>query len=323
QGKRQLVANLKEKCEQWGLEYARLFVVDQTTPYIHVFTSHLHEFYDQFNNLNTFSFQGVERLNELLTRDYFGGTNIKGEYFQQMIKKRLCQMVLPVTRTQLIHIRQSFESCTKSFGDYESSDNKNSDDDLTDDYYYYESDQEMESVDKNNPLLPSSTNLYPKLDILSFGEPTKLPLTIPSRNVIDPSDFSDDDISDKNIKLPKVILRINTSYIDNVSINWPVWGIENYIFQHRSYNIVNTYNLDTGLFLIYYIYNSSEVVKRYMSNNANIAICERLQRTFNIITEKGWNEARIQWLLEVKLLKPTQQTLDIFDSLDDVVFNSN
>ncbi|CAF4003451.1 unnamed protein product, partial [Didymodactylos carnosus] len=51
-------------------------------------------------------------------------------------------MVLPVTRTQLIHIRQSFESCAKLFGDYESSDDENSDDDLADDDYYYESDQE-------------------------------------------------------------------------------------------------------------------------------------------------------------------------------------
>ncbi|CAF1370369.1 unnamed protein product [Didymodactylos carnosus] len=47
----------------------------------------------------------------------------------------------------------------------------------------------------------------------------KLPLTIPSRNVIDPSDFLDDDISDKNIKPPKVILRINTSYIDNTEVS--------------------------------------------------------------------------------------------------------
>ncbi|CAF4406345.1 unnamed protein product, partial [Didymodactylos carnosus] len=221
QGKRQLVPSLKEKCEQWGLEYARLFGVDQITLYIHVFISHLHEFYDLFNNLKIFSLQGVERLNELLTRDYFTGTNRKGEYFQQMIKKRLCQMVLPLTKTQLIHIRQSFENCTKLFDDYESSDDENSD--LCDDDYYYESDQEIDLYDcskgnlwtKNNQLLPPSTNLYPKLDISSSVEPTKLPLTIPSRNVIDLSDFSDDDLSDKNLKSPRIKLRINTSYIDN------------------------------------------------------------------------------------------------------------
>ncbi|CAF0862669.1 unnamed protein product [Didymodactylos carnosus] len=134
QEKRQLVTNLKEKCKQWGLEYAPLFGVGQITPYLYVFTSHLHEFYDQFNNSKAFSIQGVERLNELLTRDYFDGKNREGEYFQQMIKKRLYQIVLPLTKTQLIHIRQRLESCAKLFGNYEPSDDENSD--LCDDDYY-------------------------------------------------------------------------------------------------------------------------------------------------------------------------------------------
>ncbi|CAF1309868.1 unnamed protein product [Didymodactylos carnosus] len=49
-------------------------------------------------------------------------------------------------------------------------------------------------------LLPSSTELYPELDMLSSVKPTNLPLIIPSRDVIDPPDFSGDDISDKNPK---------------------------------------------------------------------------------------------------------------------------
>ncbi|CAF1266255.1 unnamed protein product [Didymodactylos carnosus] len=121
------VFNLKQRCEQWGLDYARLFGVDQITPYIHVFSSHLHEFYDRFNNLNTFSLQGVERLNELLTRDYFGGSNRKGEFFKQMIWKRLCQMWLSLTRTQLFHLREAWEVGDDANNDYETSDDEDYD----------------------------------------------------------------------------------------------------------------------------------------------------------------------------------------------------
>ncbi|CAF1211897.1 unnamed protein product [Didymodactylos carnosus] len=105
--KQQYVSKLKSKCIEWGLGYAHLFGTDQITPYIHVFSTHLFEFFDHFGNLNTFSLQGVERLNELLTRDYFVGSNKKGEYFRQMLKRRLCQMLLPLTRTQLAHLRDA------------------------------------------------------------------------------------------------------------------------------------------------------------------------------------------------------------------------
>ncbi|CAF1353632.1 unnamed protein product [Didymodactylos carnosus] len=119
--KQQYVSKLKSECIEWGLGYAHLFGTDQITPYIHVFSTHLFEFFDHFDNLNTFSLQGVERLNELLTRDYFVGSNKKGEYFRQMLKRRLCQMLLLLTRTQLAHLRDAISKQTYDV-DYETPD---------------------------------------------------------------------------------------------------------------------------------------------------------------------------------------------------------
>ncbi|CAF1205275.1 unnamed protein product [Didymodactylos carnosus] len=116
------LSKLKSKCEQWGLDYANVFGIDQITPYIHVFSAHLYEFFDCFDNLNTFSLQGVERLNELLTRDYFVGSNKKGDYFKDMLRKRICQMLMPLTRTQIAHLREAMSLYDRYDADYEVSD---------------------------------------------------------------------------------------------------------------------------------------------------------------------------------------------------------
>ncbi|CAF1198948.1 unnamed protein product, partial [Didymodactylos carnosus] len=85
-------------CDKWGQNFIDLFGYEMVTPYVHVFAAHLPEFYHKWMNLNTFSLEGVEKLNDLITSDYFRATNKKESFLQQILRKRLCQMLLTLPK---------------------------------------------------------------------------------------------------------------------------------------------------------------------------------------------------------------------------------
>ncbi|CAF1548812.1 unnamed protein product, partial [Didymodactylos carnosus] len=190
------VFNLKQRCEQWGLDYARLFGVDQITP-----------------------LQGVERLNELLTRDYFGGSNRKGEFFKQMIWKRLCQMWLSLTRTQLSHLREAWEVGDDANNDYETSDDEDYDENgfgFND--IYNKSDEEIDLDDKYSQL-PSQ-----ELDLIVSND-------VKSTKSNDNCYSSNDSLSSIALSCDPITNSDNSSTPPGFSKNqlhWPVWSIENY-----------------------------------------------------------------------------------------------
>jgi hypothetical protein len=57
------------------------------TPYIHYFCVHLHEAYEKHGNLNFFSTQGLEKLNDLSTYQYFSSTNNNSKFLKQILEK--------------------------------------------------------------------------------------------------------------------------------------------------------------------------------------------------------------------------------------------
>ncbi|CAF0916268.1 unnamed protein product [Didymodactylos carnosus] len=97
-------------CDKWGQDFIDLFGYEMVTPYIHVLASHLPEFYGRWMDLNTFSLQGVEKINDLLTQDYFRATNKKGSFFKQMLRKRICQLLLSLPKKTCKDILTEFQS---------------------------------------------------------------------------------------------------------------------------------------------------------------------------------------------------------------------
>ena len=58
------------------------------TPYIHAFVCHLHEFVELYGDINAFNLQGLERLNEMTTGQYFKSTNKHDDALEQILMKR-------------------------------------------------------------------------------------------------------------------------------------------------------------------------------------------------------------------------------------------
>ena len=65
-----------------------LFQTKHVTPYIHILVSHVPDFLRKYGSLAPFSQQGLEKLNDDLTKSFFSGTNHHDQNaLQQMLQK--------------------------------------------------------------------------------------------------------------------------------------------------------------------------------------------------------------------------------------------
>ena len=87
---------LGEKTGEWLTKFINLYGSSEITPYIHIFGSHFHKQYEYLKKndigINTFSMQGLEYMNNSLTRYFHSGTNKKSypdcDILTQISKKR-------------------------------------------------------------------------------------------------------------------------------------------------------------------------------------------------------------------------------------------
>ncbi|CAF1321819.1 unnamed protein product, partial [Didymodactylos carnosus] len=63
-----------------------------------------------YYDLNKYSLQGVEKMNDVLTTDYFRSTNKKGKYLKQIIRNRLIQVLLGFEKSDMKSILYEFEN---------------------------------------------------------------------------------------------------------------------------------------------------------------------------------------------------------------------
>ena len=87
--KNELKSNqIKILTSQWMENFLATFHCNKVTPYIHIFCSHLHEFQELYGNVNLFNQQGLEKLNDLTTIDFFRSSNKSKGSLLQILKKR-------------------------------------------------------------------------------------------------------------------------------------------------------------------------------------------------------------------------------------------
>ena len=79
---------VKKRTNDWLILYMSIYNKVTITPYMHAFVAHLHEFVHLYKDINIFNCQGIEKLNDMSTLQFFKGTNKKETAFHQMIKKR-------------------------------------------------------------------------------------------------------------------------------------------------------------------------------------------------------------------------------------------
>ena len=81
-------SDLKKRTSEWLSVYLTVYNKTTVTPYMHAFVSHLHEFVHLYKDINAFNCQGLEKLNDISTGQYFKGTNKSQSALHQMLKKR-------------------------------------------------------------------------------------------------------------------------------------------------------------------------------------------------------------------------------------------
>jgi hypothetical protein len=80
---------IKIRTREWLTAYVKLYDKKHVTPYIHAFAFHLHEMIQIHGDVNLFNQQGMEKLNDLTTQQYFRSSNKhKDDFLNQLIKKK-------------------------------------------------------------------------------------------------------------------------------------------------------------------------------------------------------------------------------------------
>ncbi|CAF0834792.1 unnamed protein product [Brachionus calyciflorus] len=79
---------LKQLTRQWLIDFLNVYGRTSVTPYTHAFVFHLHEFVDLYKDINAFNCQGLEKLNDMSTGQYFKGTNKRDSALAQILQKR-------------------------------------------------------------------------------------------------------------------------------------------------------------------------------------------------------------------------------------------
>ncbi len=78
---------IEDKTKEISNLFTKTYLLQKITPYIHFLFYHLHEAYSKFGNLNYYSAQGLEKLNDLSTYQFFGSTNKSKTFIKQMLEK--------------------------------------------------------------------------------------------------------------------------------------------------------------------------------------------------------------------------------------------
>ena len=79
---------LEKETEEWLNLFKDAFHFDQITPYMHIFFCHMPSILYNVKDIDIYNIQGLEKLNDLTTQQYFRASNRQKNCFQQIIKLR-------------------------------------------------------------------------------------------------------------------------------------------------------------------------------------------------------------------------------------------
>ena len=78
---------IKQEAKEWITLFLEVYQTKHVTPYMHTLIYHIPEFISLHGSLAPFSQQGLERLNDTITKDYFRSTNHRDDALQSLLKK--------------------------------------------------------------------------------------------------------------------------------------------------------------------------------------------------------------------------------------------
>ena len=83
-------SELQSEIKNWVRKFLRVYQRKNIIPYVHAFAFHVPEFMEQYGTICKFSQQGLEKLNDITTKQYLRGTNHHNntEALKQVMEKR-------------------------------------------------------------------------------------------------------------------------------------------------------------------------------------------------------------------------------------------
>ena len=85
-------SEIKNRTKNFFDKFRKITFGTSTTPYIHIFVSHIFQQVDYLRKknvcINDFSMQGVEKLNDFMTKYYQRASNKKSDFIRQILLKR-------------------------------------------------------------------------------------------------------------------------------------------------------------------------------------------------------------------------------------------
>ena len=94
--------NLQIKTLTWLETFLSKYSHVHITPYMHAFVYHLHQFVKLYDNINAFNLQGMEKKNDILTCQYYRGTNRHLKNNKQHTNDYLNQLLIKSNRLDLL-----------------------------------------------------------------------------------------------------------------------------------------------------------------------------------------------------------------------------
>lgn len=78
---------IKESSKKWLELFLKVYQTKNVTPYMHTLVFHVPEFIELHGSIAPYSQQGLERLNDNITKDYFRSTNHRQEALKTLLMK--------------------------------------------------------------------------------------------------------------------------------------------------------------------------------------------------------------------------------------------
>ena len=82
------IRNFKERSREWGRRFISTYHEDNVTPYIHARMNHVGEFMQLHGSILQFSQHGLEKYNDIMTKEYFRSTSHHGEAALRQIMEK-------------------------------------------------------------------------------------------------------------------------------------------------------------------------------------------------------------------------------------------
>ena len=83
------VPEFKSKVDHWMQKFLVVYQTKDVTPYMHALVSHVPEFLKLYGNIEFFTQQGMEKYNDITSKNYFRSTNHQGvSAIKQLFLKR-------------------------------------------------------------------------------------------------------------------------------------------------------------------------------------------------------------------------------------------